>query len=68
MFVERNNYLVKLYDNRKKKEKEIQKTKLEVDNDLEMICNIKKYYKLINEALIIISEVEEKSNNEWTGK
>jgi hypothetical protein len=47
MFVERNNYLVSLYDNKKKNGKLIEKIKAEVGEQLEKICDFNQYYKFI---------------------
>jgi hypothetical protein len=60
LFGERNNYLINLFGDETNSRKEIQKVKEEVDFDLEKIYNINKYYKQINESIIILNEVENK--------
>jgi hypothetical protein len=60
LFVERNIQLASLMDNEGKNIKEIKRINEEVDYDLNTICNVNKYYKHINEALITLSEISER--------
>jgi hypothetical protein len=68
LFVNRKKYLIKLFDNEKKNEKEIARIKEEVDFDLERVCNINKYYKQVNETLIILSDISEMIEEKYAKK
>jgi hypothetical protein len=49
--------------NEKKNEKENFRSKEEVDYDFGRICNINKYYKQINEAIITFNNIEDDPEN-----